>query len=541
MQKDARNDAPGDEGMLQASRKQQGKGGMGMTEDRPDVLKTNQEHSPDGRAPAIAWGFDVVLVVGGNNPAHILLDFAKEFALLIPRWFKADLQRRHGELKSLRVKLIVYRSQPAPAGLQAQGPEFYQIPEEIEAFEQYVSSLKLACGGEAPKSPWEALSLAMQSGWRQGLDKMRHLIFFFPDNPDSRTGSLQFNQDPESADPALTPEAMQDLYATWMNPQGKLGMDEKRMFLFAPFTQAWSEILSWPLVLSCMYDEDMNDWDPFGITRYFIINDVDPEPEPPESQAGKPPDNSTQLFDFDFLSELLDDEPSPSGSFPRRTWDIDIVYVVDGGCAAPNLLEQAKNHALDLCPLLSKGVHDEGGVLKTLRVKLIVYGGRRADDGKPPVQAPDFYSLPDEAEAFERDADALRAARVLDGPEGPLDALLQAFRSEWQDDYSVMRRRQIIVVVADPAARPMGFGQDLTGAGRPSTRPTSLKEVQSTWINFQRFWRPYSCRLAVYAPNTSPWNEMTQWNLSVPLGPITDLADSEFAYHDFVRLVVSDV
>lgn len=145
-------------------------------------------------------------------------------------------------ISRLRVKVIGFRDAYCDADKAFERSKFFNLPEETEAFYDFVNSLSAKGGGDIPENSLEALALAMKSDWCQSFDsniRKRHIIVLFTDAP-----AHKLEQSKDGTDQHY-PSGMPKNYRELMDWWGKENSDRsnvhintdiysKRMAIFAP-------------------------------------------------------------------------------------------------------------------------------------------------------------------------------------------------------------------------------------------------------------------------------------------------------------------
>lgn len=145
-------------------------------------------------------------------------------------------------IKRLRIKVVGFRDAYCDAHMAFQVSKFFNLPDETEAFYDFVNSLSAKGGGDVPENALEALAIAMKSDWCQSFDtniRKRHIIVLFTDAP-----AHKLEQSREGTD-KYYPDCMPKNYSELMDWWGKEKSDgsnvhintdiySKRMAVFAP-------------------------------------------------------------------------------------------------------------------------------------------------------------------------------------------------------------------------------------------------------------------------------------------------------------------
>ena len=86
--------------------------------------------------------------------------------------------------QKLRVRVIGFRDFYCDGPYALEESRFFELPEELDAYEDFVNRLEAMAGGDIPENSLEALAMAMQSDWYQPtdlLDRKRQLIVLITD------------------------------------------------------------------------------------------------------------------------------------------------------------------------------------------------------------------------------------------------------------------------------------------------------------------------------------------------------------------------
>ncbi len=225
--------------------------------------------------------------------------------------------------------------------------------------------------------------------------------------------------------------------------------------------------------------------------------------------------------------------PSGGSTFDRGA---EIVYVIDGTGSMQNLLEAAKNNALGMHQRISEALKKKNGVLKMLRIKVIVFRDIYVD-AKPFIQSPDFFNFPEEAEEFRCFIDSIQAAGGGDEPESGLEALSMAIRSNWRQNIGKMRH--IIIVMSDASAHRLDNPQRFVDPSfaYPDGMPASLDELHLSWIDPQGRLNMRAKRLALFTPNAYPWNEIANWDMTSPIFSQAGAGMTEENYSSVIKFI----
>ena len=206
---------------------------------------------------------DIVLVIDATDSMKPVIEKVKNMARSFHEDLKETLAENKRILTMLRMKVIWFRDFYYD-GTQAYGEsKFFDLPEEKEAFHDFVSGITAAGGGDDPETSLEALTLAMRSDFDQGGDRRRHVIVLFTDDEAHRfedhddlvKAAAEYDCEPEMYPPNM-PANLGKLYNAWagnpeseyllQNESGEVRLDVtgRRLVLFAPDGYPWSDMTS---------------------------------------------------------------------------------------------------------------------------------------------------------------------------------------------------------------------------------------------------------------------------------------------------------
>jgi hypothetical protein len=115
---------------------------------------------------------------------------------------------------------------------------FFALPEEQVPFSLFVDGLTASGGGDAPESGLEAVAMAINSPWTRRGDRRRQVVVVWTDQPAHPLGYAVVPPDLASS----VPRDFSALTDLWEDPQGPVGASSKRLILFAPEGQGWTDI-----------------------------------------------------------------------------------------------------------------------------------------------------------------------------------------------------------------------------------------------------------------------------------------------------------
>lgn len=175
--------------------------------------------------------------------------------------------------------------------------------------------------------------------------------------------------------------------------------------------------------------------------------------------------------------------------------DVDVVFVIDCTGSMGPFLDEVKCRALNFHETVTEALGRKSRQVHKLRVKVIGFRDHYfdwEDPEHPPIEESDFFVMPDEAAGFEAFVNKLEPAGGEDVPESALEALYQAFRSDWNDDPEIPKKCQIVMLFTDAPAHPLDDPMRFDSCFNshyPSGMPDSLQELQDAYYSTDLF--PY--------------------------------------------------
>lgn len=195
---------------------------------------------------------DFVFVIDGTESMVPVIETVKDYC----KNFYAEVEKAlFGHEKKIglcRVKIIVYRDYYCDGSYAMDETDFYVVPDENEALNEYLSGIEAKGGGDLPENGLEALALAMRSDWSTGETRKRHIIVMFTDAPAHPLEDKRRALVPDYPYGML--ESYDDLYTAWSSSQGicdgddkladyRMNSDAERLILFAPDMYPWSDVV----------------------------------------------------------------------------------------------------------------------------------------------------------------------------------------------------------------------------------------------------------------------------------------------------------
>jgi len=188
----------------------------------------------------LSYAVDLVFCVDVTGSMRPILDQVKKNALSFYDDVQKNLTAKGKNVDHLRVRVVAFRDLQHPEDMPLEESPFFALPVEQEAYSAFVNRLSPSGGGDIPESGLQALALAIESEWTRVGDRRRQVIVLWTD---AEAQSLDLGGvPPELAD--RIPADFSALTDMWENEQGKMGINAKRLILFAPDGSGWSDISS---------------------------------------------------------------------------------------------------------------------------------------------------------------------------------------------------------------------------------------------------------------------------------------------------------
>ena len=191
-------------------------------------------------------------------------------------------------------------------------------------------------------------------------------------------------------------------------------------------------------------------------------------------------------------------------------YNVDIVMCIDATGSMSPIIEEVKSNAISFYQKCIEAMEENDKEVEQLRIKVIAFRDYGCDSA--PMQESEFFTLPEDNEAFRSFVSSIEATGGGDAPENALEAIALALKSDWTT--SGAKRRHAILVFSDAPALPLG---ERAGAhSYPAGMPSSLAELGSWWEGTsQELGSTYQAkagRLIAFVPNAEPWTDLQAWN-----------------------------
>lgn len=195
--------------------------------------------------------------------------------------------------------------------------------------------------------------------------------------------------------------------------------------------------------------------------------------------------------------------------------NVDIVFAIDATNSMEPLIEAVKHLTLNFKDVVSAGLKGKRRIINQLRTKVIVFRDYYVDENDA-MQESRFFILPEENKEFRDFVSGIKCGGGGDEPESGLEALALAMQSDWVQDGD--KQRHIICLFSDAPAHPLEQQRDGIPDCYPKGMFKSINDLYYAWGGWQTSlynaanttqMDPSAKRLILFAPETSPWVEMS--------------------------------
>lgn len=186
----------------------------------------------------ISYDVDIAAPMDNTGSMSWIIEAVKANALRFYPDLQESLTAKGKKVDQLRMKIIGFRDiEVDGAGAIVESP-FFLLPQEQDAFAEFVRGLTATGGGDEAESGLEALSLAINSEWCDGAKKRRHVIVVWTDAPAKPLRAVPL----PAAIEDRVPKDFNALTDLWDSGQGAMTRNSQRLILFAPDGPGWSDI-----------------------------------------------------------------------------------------------------------------------------------------------------------------------------------------------------------------------------------------------------------------------------------------------------------
>jgi len=192
---------------------------------------------------------------------------------------------------------------------------------------------------------------------------------------------------------------------------------------------------------------------------------------------------------------------------PVSKYAVDLVFVIDVTGSMGSVIAEVKHLVNGFVDRLRVTMAEEGKGLQDLWVRIVTFRDLGVE-GDRALEASSFFELPRREAALREYVEGITPAGGGSEPESGLEALWLAMRSPWRN---VLRSRHVIVMLTDASAHPLGTyeypGDQFQDGIAP---PSSLAEMKRQWgfAGEVGVMNAQARRLVLFAPDTTPWNDV---------------------------------
>ncbi|MBR4550218.1 MAG: VWA domain-containing protein [Oscillospiraceae bacterium] len=181
---------------------------------------------------------DIVICLDASESMARYIDQSKQTMLELLNRLVDTLEEQEKEVAQLRVKVIAFRDCGRDGEPMAESA-FFTLPEQYDAFRDYLDAVELKGGGGA-QNGLEAIALALRSDWTTGKEKLRHIVWVF-----SADAALPLGARADSPRyPDGMPKSMEEFFAWWEGTgetfDGPFEPNVGRLLAFVPQRGSWA-------------------------------------------------------------------------------------------------------------------------------------------------------------------------------------------------------------------------------------------------------------------------------------------------------------
>ncbi len=189
---------------------------------------------------------DIKMLIDATGSMKPIMSEVKQNALEFHNLLVQAMADKDRNVDQVRIQVIPFRDYAYTDFPAMDVSPFFKLPDDREAFSDYVNGITPAGGGDYPESALEAIVTAMKSGWTEEGDVRRHVILVFTDY-----GAVPLG-DPKRVSaanyPAGMPKTLPELGEMWHSEDPGVGMPDPRaarLVVYAPNMEPWTQIEGW--------------------------------------------------------------------------------------------------------------------------------------------------------------------------------------------------------------------------------------------------------------------------------------------------------
>ncbi|MGD1841624.1 MAG: vWA domain-containing protein [Thermonemataceae bacterium] len=186
----------------------------------------------------LQYSVDIVMCIDATGSMSPIIDKVKNNALRFYDDLNQVMKQKTKVIDTLRVRVVVFRDYYYDGDQAMKQSPFYTLPEEGEAFKNFIDVVEAEGGGDEPENGLEALAEAIHSEWNTEGDKKRQIIVMWTD---ASAHPLEYKAETK---PQLYPSHMPADFDALTNLwEGQfMNRAAKRLIIYSPDAYAWTDI-----------------------------------------------------------------------------------------------------------------------------------------------------------------------------------------------------------------------------------------------------------------------------------------------------------
>lgn len=189
---------------------------------------------------------DIKMLIDATGSMGPIMNEVKQNAIEFHHKLIRAMADKERNVDQVRIQVIPFRDFAYTDFPAMEQSRFFSLPDDSEAYSDYVNSITPAGGGDYPESALEAIVTAMKGEWTSEGDVRRHVILVFTDygavplGDPKRTAAKDY--------PSGMPKTLAELGEMWHSDAQDVGMPDaraQRLVVFAPNMEPWPQIEGW--------------------------------------------------------------------------------------------------------------------------------------------------------------------------------------------------------------------------------------------------------------------------------------------------------
>ena len=193
-----------------------------------------------------------------------------------------------------------------------------------------------------------------------------------------------------------------------------------------------------------------------------------------------------------------------------KRFNVDIVFCIDASRGMDPILKTLQENISHFYKDIKYMLDYRWRVIYSLRARFVLFRDYLTC-GREAMLITDFFDLPEQSALLDKCIHSVNAKGVTIHMSDGLEALAYAIRSPW--NYSLPKRRHIIVLLSDRGANELGYGK--SAKNYPRGMAENFGELSEWWgsKNESGVMNDNAKRLIMYTPDIEPWKSIYQkWN-----------------------------